>query len=268
MTKTETITKIDFVSQINEKWKKEQQCYDEAKVEGKDTRTGKKTTISWPRDKPVEQSSWESWLQKVTDADTGKFYEQRDKNGNTIKGTGPKYLVKTIVRIRTNDEKEYIYSKGRVTGFDVVGDVVSQKCNEPETWAKVGFAYDKQFNQNTMSMKQTLVGPNSRVIVYDMPFNEKNLKTLFDKRMDDNISFVVKDSRMARDVRDATGIASKTLELMTKPFDYLYNSDYISATQKAELRQQAIEMGLLPREAQAPSQPEGQITKPPTGTYS
>ena len=34
-----------------------------------------------------------------------------------------------------------------------------------------------------MSMKQTLVGPNSRVIVYDMPFNEKNLKTLFEKRI-------------------------------------------------------------------------------------
>jgi hypothetical protein len=117
-------------------------------------------------------------------------------------------------------------------------------------------------------MKQTLVGPNSRVIVYDMPFHETNLKTLFDKRIDDNISFVVKDSRMARDVRDATGIVSKTLELMTKPFDYLYNSDYISAAQKAELRQQAIEMGLLPREAQTPSQQEGQITKPPTGTYS
>jgi len=119
-----------------------------------------------------------------------------------------------------------------------------------------------------MSMKQTLVGPNSKVTVYDMPFNEKNLKALFEKRIDDNISFVVKDSRMARDVRDATGIVSKTLELMmTKPFDYLYNSDYINATQKAELRQQAIEMGLLPREAQAPSQQE-QITKPPTGTYS
>ena len=117
-------------------------------------------------------------------------------------------------------------------------------------------------------MKQTLVGPNSRVIVYDMPFNEKNLKTLFEKRIDDNISFVVRDSRMARDVRDATGIASKTLELMTKPFDYLYNSDYISATQKGELKQQAINMGHLRREAQAPSQPEGQITKPPTGTYS
>ena len=30
---------------------------------------------------------WETWLQKVTDPDTGKFYEQRDKNGNMIKGT-------------------------------------------------------------------------------------------------------------------------------------------------------------------------------------
>ena len=38
MAKTETKSKFDFISQINEKWKKEQQCYDEAKVEGKDTR--------------------------------------------------------------------------------------------------------------------------------------------------------------------------------------------------------------------------------------
>jgi hypothetical protein len=201
---TEIETSFNFIKQINEKWKKEQQCYDDAKVEGKDSRTGKKTTISLPHDKPVEQSMWESWLQKVTDPDTGKFYEQRDKNGNTIKGTGPKHVIKTIVRIRTNHGSEFLYPKGRVTGFDVVGDVVSQKSNEPETWAKVGFAYDKKFNQNTMSMKQTLVGPNSRVIVYGMPFNEKNLKTLFEKRIDDNILFVVKDSRMAREVRDAT----------------------------------------------------------------
>jgi hypothetical protein len=58
------------------------------------------------------------------------------------------------------------------------------------------------------------------------------------------------------------------MDLFLKPFDYLFNSDYITPQQKAELRQQAIEMGLLPREAQAPSQKEGQITKPPTGTYS
>jgi hypothetical protein len=32
MAKTQTITKFDFIKQINEKWKKEQQCYDDAKV--------------------------------------------------------------------------------------------------------------------------------------------------------------------------------------------------------------------------------------------
>ena len=149
MAKTETESKFDFIEQMDEKWKKEQQCYDEAKVEGKDSRTGKKTTISWPRDKPIEQTMWESWLQKVRDPDTGKFYEQRDNNGNTIKGTGPKHLIKTIVRLRTNDANEYLYTKGRVMGFDVIGDVVNQKCNQPETWEKVGFAYDKQFNQST-----------------------------------------------------------------------------------------------------------------------
>jgi hypothetical protein len=57
---------------------------------------------------------YDSWLQKVKDPDTGNFFEQRDKNGNTIKGTGPKHLVKTIVRIRTNDNKEWLYTKGYV----------------------------------------------------------------------------------------------------------------------------------------------------------
>jgi hypothetical protein len=47
-------------------------------------------------------------------------------------------VIKTIVRIRTNDGSEFVYSKGRVTGFDVVGDAVIRNgllrlykaCNE------------------------------------------------------------------------------------------------------------------------------------------
>ena len=61
------------------------------------------------------------------------------------------------------------------------------------------------------------------------------------------------------------------MDLFLKPFEYLANSEYITPQMKAELRQQAIEQGLLPREAQAQAlaeQQEGQITKPPAGTYS
>ena len=58
-----------------------------AKIEGKDSRTGKKVSTHWPRDKPIEQKEYELWLKTVRDPDTGKFYQQRDNNGNTIKGT-------------------------------------------------------------------------------------------------------------------------------------------------------------------------------------
>jgi hypothetical protein len=148
MVKTETVTKFDFIKQINEKWKKEQQFYDDAKAEGKNTMTGKKTTVTWPRDKPIDQVMYETWLQKVTDPDTGKFYEQRDpKTGNTIKGTGPKHLIRQIVRIRTSDAKEYLYSNGKVTGFDALGEVATVTVNNPETWNRTGFAYNKQYDQ-------------------------------------------------------------------------------------------------------------------------
>jgi hypothetical protein len=284
MAKTETVTKFDFITQINEKWKKEQQCYDDVKVEGKDQR-GKKVSTTWPRDKPMEQTMYEIWLQKVTDPDTGKFYEQRDKNGNTIKGTGPKHIVRQIVRIRTSEGKEYLYSNGKVTGFDVMGEVATENCSNPETWNSTGFAYNKQYDQKTMSMKKTPAGPNSVETVYEMPFNEKNLSILYEKRITPedlkligqkriiSLSFSVKDERsgVVRDVKDATGILHKSMDLFLKPFDYLHNSEYISPQMKAELRQQAIEQGLLPREAQVQAQAqtqEGQTTAAPAGTYS
>ena len=282
---TATKSKFDFITQINEKWKKEQQCYDEAKVEGKD-RLGKKVSTTWPRDKPIEQTMYETWLQKVMDPDTGKFYEQRDsKTGNTIKGTGPRHLVIQIVRIRTNEGKEYLYSNGKLTGFDVLGEVATVNCSNPETWNRTGFLYNKQFDQKTMSMKKTIAGPNSSETVYEMPFNEKNLSILYEKRITPedlkligqrriiSLSFSLKDARngLVRDVKDATGILHKSMDLFLKPFEYLANSEYITPQMKAELRQQAIEQGLLPREAQAQAQTqhqEGQATAAPAGTYS
>ena len=56
---------------------------------------------------------------------------------------------------------------------------------------------------------------------------------------------------VVRDVKDATGILHKSMDLFLKPFEYLANSEYITPQMKAELRQQAIEQGFLPREAQA-----------------
>lgn len=55
-----------------------------------------------------------------------------------------------------------------------------------------------------------------------------------------------------------------TLKLFQKPFDYLFNGDYISPQQKAELRQMAIDSGLIqPSTSSVP-----QSTTQPKGTYS
>jgi hypothetical protein len=263
-------------------WKNEEKCFEEAKLEGKDWHN-KKVLTHWPRDMPHAQTMYLEWLKKVKDPDTGEFYHQRDKDGNIIKGTYPKHIIRQIVRIRTTDDKQYLYSNGYVLGYDAVGDPVREICSNPETWEKTGFMYKKEYDPNSKRIKTNCAGPNSKEIVYEMPWNEKNLKQLFDKRITpesarelgqkriSGLAFNIKDERngIVRDVRDATGIEHKTLELFMKEFDYLSNADYLTPQQKAEGRQNAIDLGPLPRDAQVqPPHGQGQGTKPPSGTYS
>jgi hypothetical protein len=137
MTSQKSKQDLDFMPH----WKDEEKCYEEAKIEGKDSYTGKKVSDHWPRDMPQEQLQYQSWLQKVKDAETSEFYQERDKNGDTIKGTGPKYQVTKIVRIRIKDGTEWLYSHGKLLGFDVDGFAVSQHCQGRgrEIWTRTSF---------------------------------------------------------------------------------------------------------------------------------
>ena len=114
------------------------------------------------------------------------------------------------------------------------------------------------------------VGTLAEETVYEMPFNEKNLKEVFDLRENDSIQFSVKDEGHGPgghpvEVKKEPNI-NDTFKLFLKPFDYLLNGDYISPQQKAELRRMAVDAGII-----APSTPlVGQTTTPPPpkGTYS
>ena len=63
---------------------------------------------------------------------------------------------------------------------------------------------------------------------------------------DADICFSVKEegSGKAVEVKKDVNI-NKTLELFLKPFDYLFNAEYISPQQRAENSQQAIDAGLI-----------------------
>ena len=99
-----------------------------------------------------------------------------------------------------------------------------------------------------------------------MPFNEKNLKALVSlKSSDSDIAFTLKDEANGKavEVKKESNI-NRTLELFLKPFDYLFNAEYITPQQRAQLRQMAVDEGII-----APSTPVvPQTTAPPKGTYS
>lgn len=102
--------------------------------------------------------------------------------------------------------------------------------------------------------------------MYEMPFNEKNLKELFNLRENDaDIMLIVKDEAGGKptSLRKEPNI-NDTLKLFLKPFNYLLNAEYISPQQRAQLRQMAIDEGII-----APNTPLGPTDTPsPKGTYS
>jgi hypothetical protein len=84
-------------------------------------------TGKWPKIKPVDQLTYEAWLETVVDSDTGFFYPKRDEEGKPVKTTPdniPKHTVISIVRVRRGDNTEYLLSKGHLTGYDGFGESV------------------------------------------------------------------------------------------------------------------------------------------------
>lgn len=254
--------KVELVN----KWRLEEECYH--KVVIKDIQTGK--TVKWPRQKPTEQSVFEQWLDKVVDPDTGYYYPKRDEEGKPVKTTPdnvPKHTIATIIRLRTKDKSEYLLSKSYLLGHDAFGEPVRRYVPWPEKWDKTHFNYEKAYDPKRKAIVKNCIGPGLVETIYTMEFNEANLKTLFDKRQDDSISWVVKDeiTGTSKQVAPEPNI-NATFKLFLKAFSYLFNAEYITPEMKSQYRQEAIDRGLLSSPAEAVTVT---TTKPPsTGTYS
>jgi hypothetical protein len=216
-------------------WKKQDRCFEEEKVELVDPlhstkimKNGKPVIKAWPHDKPVAQISYENWLKEVTNPETNEFYPARNKEGNPIKRTGAKHIVTQIIRVRRKDRSEYLISQGQVIGYNAFGNVVGRNCAKPEVWTRTLFNHERVCDQKINSTKMQTTGTLGTEDVYEMQFNEKNLKQLFALRKSDTeISFTVKDEATDKSVSVRTEPnINDTLKLFLKPFDYLFNADY------------------------------------------
>ena len=103
------------------------------------------------------------------------------------------------------------------------------------------------YDQRTNTTKVRTTGTLKQEDVYELPFNETNLKSLLDLRVSDSeITFTVKEegSGKAVEVKKDVNI-NKTLELFLKPFDYLFEAKYISPQERAAIRQASVDAGLI-----------------------
>lgn len=235
-------------------FKEEEKSFSSAIIRDVDLKTTKKKgksdldqegAMTWPREKSSRETSYEQFLEETINPKTGEFYPQKDEDNRAIKNTGATYYITDIYRLRRADGSEYLYTKGRVDAFNSLRDPVNHAIGKPELWTRTNFSYKTEYNDKTKQMEKVLQGPSGSEEVYTMPFTKENLKSLFDRRQNELINFVVKDETTGKpfQVKDVNSL--KTFELFQKPFEYLYNAEYIAPEVKAELRQAAVSEGLI-----------------------
>ncbi|CAN5378351.1 hypothetical protein BH18THE2_BH18THE2_25250 [soil metagenome] len=144
--------------------------------------------------KPLEQVDDELFHTKVTNPDTGTFYQIADLPIAYRKfGEDRKYPIRQvlqIIRIKRAGGSEWLKSKGRIVGLDKAGNEVEHSFTDPEGFYKPQtqheFKRKDPKNENSLMERVCVsagVNPHSyEYTEYTLPFNEKNFNELFKQR--------------------------------------------------------------------------------------
>lgn len=224
---------------------KEEQCFKDAIVI--DYRTKKVSEDGWPYPKSVAQLAYERWLEKVVNKKTGDFYPKKDRDGIAVKGTGARYIINTITRIRDpKTKKEYLTSKGTLSGYNSSGRPEKISIAWPEKWTRSLFNYERSYDEKSGSFHEYTTGPSGSEDVYDMEFTEDNVKKLFAQTENEDVQFIVKDLKNNEARSVSWSSIKETLDLFIhKDFQYLFNGEYIPPVVRQELRQEAVAKRLI-----------------------
>jgi hypothetical protein len=205
------------------------------------TRSGK----SWPLPKTPLELRYENFLYDVVNPANDCFYAPVDENNYPIKmpDNGPtcRYIVNTIVRIRTADGSEKLYSQGQLIGYNGASIRRSMACDKPEVYESARFSYDKDWNRKTRRFDIFCTGPAGQEIVYLLDFNKENFQKLYEKTWNSNEWFKPNRRNISERVvliaKDVQSLISKkiffaTLEnsidiFLTRSFETLITDAYL-----------------------------------------
>lgn len=173
----------------------------------------------WPWDKPPRARDLEDVYRDVIDPATREYY--LDENGKK-----PEKKIYSIVRFRTIDGEEYLYTFGSVRFSDMNRNSVVKPCDKQETYSKPIFKH-KTMPDDRGHLQRVTTEIEEIKTMYDVPFTPENVDNLLKLRGSKGCALTVKDELSTK------AISCPNIEMFkTKPFDYILNSEWQSAEDK------------------------------------
>lgn len=220
---------------MSRKWEIEKSFFAK-EIMGYDPKTKKDVTWQYY---DSEEESYKEWLKQVQDPITKEFYKGKevkidyDNDGKEIPSSRqiiekePYFVRRQIVRLRTRDKKEYLYSRGHMYGYTTYGTVLSKKFQEPEMWDQQAFKHHMEFIAKDNKHKEICDGPTAGTIThYTLPFTPENVDELMKNAIPDVRLTVKEEGGMVKDSPDLETFRNKS-------FDYILNMEYLTEKEKA-----------------------------------
>jgi hypothetical protein len=243
---------------MSRKWKIEGSFF-EKEVIDIDPKT--KEPQTWPYE-PQEMKNYNAWLAKVQDPISKEFYKKRetvvdyDNDGNEIPETKkvvekePYYEINRIVRLRTQDDKEWLYTAGEMYGYTALGTAESAHFDSPEIWKQTLFKRHTAFSERQNRYIEKCDGPNDFIMHYTMPFHLGESNKEIDELMK---NAAVRIELLLKEDGKTQSKECKDLEMFkTKPFDYILNDEWLTAEQREEAikKYEALEKNIISKRKQ------------------
>jgi hypothetical protein len=165
-------------------------------------------------------------------------------------GPACRHIIHIIVRIKTLEGSEKLYSLGQIIGYDGASIRRTMGCDKPEVWESVKFEYDKKYNSKTRRFDVFTTGPAGGIdIKYLLDFNSENFDKLYAKTWDGKneyfkpnrrnfnkrVTLIVKDEATGTAIEVFWQSLERSIELFkTKPFDELFTGSYLSLAVREE----------------------------------
>jgi len=234
-----------FVDFMSPKWNIERSFF-AREVMGYDPKT--KKDVPWPFPTNAEENDHKKWLEQVRDPVTKQFYTGKetiveyDDDGNEIPASKkilekqPSFTIKQIVRLRTKDKKEYLYTVGYMHGFTTYGTGVTTSFREPEIWTQRTFTHHMEYIPRENRHREVCDGPSGFITHYKLPFSSEAVDMLMKNAMH-NVSLTVKEENGK--VKQCTNVEM----FKTQPFDYILNDEWQTPEEreKAKLAYEIME---------------------------